>query len=219
MRDALLLGRLQPGQKMTNRQLATAMDVSVTPVREALQRLVTEHVLRMLPNGSVVVPVFTEADVAELHMVTKSLEVLAARLGLEQAGSTLLDQIGTQREKLKAAYQNDDWSVVIEANYGLHFRLYEQAASPYLLSLIEQLWMRKGPHYPAFFKIHYEKNRGAFLENILDAFKRNDLDGAVAEFEALIDSEFNAWIALIKTSTPLQIHDGPIEGAVFDRKP
>ena len=216
MQNALLRGRLRPGQKMTNRQLATAMDVSVTPVREALQRLVTEHVLKMLPNGSVVVPILTEDEVTELYAVTKSLEMLAARLGLEKAQDGLLDQIGAERKKLRSAYEDLNWSVVIETNYGMHFRLYEQAVSPYLLSLIRQLWMRKGPHYPSFFKIHYEENRGGFLENILVAFKNNDLDGAAKEFEALIDSEFTAWITLVRTTTPPQIHDGPIDGDIFE---
>ena len=218
MRDALLLGRLHPGQKMTNRQLATAMDVSVTPVREALQRLVTEHVLKMLPNGSVVVPVLTEDEVTELYAVTKSLEMLAARLGLDQAENDLLDQIGAKREKLQSAYKEQNWSAVIEANYGMHFLLYEQAASPYLLSLIRQLWMRKGPHYQSFFKIHYDENRGAFLEKIMAAFSRKELEVAVREFEALIESEFNAWITLVKTTSPPQIHDAPIDGTIFERK-
>ncbi len=215
MRDALLVGKLQPGQKMTNRQLAVAMKVSVTPVREALQRLVAEHVLGLLPNGSVVVPILSEAEIAELHRVTKSLEGLAARLGLRNADEDFLDEIRAQSRILRGAYDQNDWPGVIEANYNLHFKLYRLAGAPYLLTLIQGLWMRKGPHYTSFFRVHYNKYRGALLTDIITAFEAGDLELAIAGFERLIDQEFATWISLAKESAPPVIIDSPIDRSTF----
>ncbi len=217
MRDALLVGRLQPGQKMTNRQLAVAMDVSVTPVREALQRLVAEHVLTMLPNGSVVVPILSEAEIMELHDVTKALEGLAARRGFAQVDDVFIEKIRAQSRKLQAAYAENNWPAVIEANYNLHFRLYELASSPYLLTLIQRLWMRKGPHYTAFFRVHYAEHRGGLLLDIISAINEKKLDDAYETFERLVDSEFDAWIKLARESERPNIVDGPIDSTTFTR--
>lgn len=215
MRDALLVGRLQPGQKMTNRQLAVAMEVSVTPVREALQRLVAEHVLTMLPNGSVVVPVLSEAEILELQDVTKALEGLAARKGLPRVDNVFMEKIKAQSRRLQTAYTDDNWPGVIEANYNLHFNLYELASSPYLLTLIQQLWMRKGPHYTLFFRVHYTEHRGALLTDIISAVNEERLDLAFKGFERLIDREFEAWIRLARENKRTDIIDDPIDGSIF----
>lgn len=215
MRDALLVGRLKPGQKMTNRQLAVAMDVSVTPVREALQRLVAEHVLNLLPNGSVVVPVYSEEEVIELYRVTKALEGLAARLAFQNADGEFIDRIMIQSQGLRSAYASEDWPSVFSANYKLHFALYELANSPYLYTLIERLWMRKGPHYTSFFESHYTKYQGGLLSNIVNAFQSGDMDKALAEFDGLIDREFEAWIAIVQSHDLPNIADAPIDGTTF----
>ena len=219
MRDALLVGRLQPGQKMTNRQLAVAMDVSVTPVREALQRLVAEHVLKMLPNGSVVVPILSEAEVQELREVTKALEGLVAQKGLPRVDNPFVERIRSHSRRLQAAYADDNWPGVIEANYNLHFKLYELASSPYLLTLIQQLWMRKGPHYTLFFRVHYTEHRGALLTDIISAVNDGRLDLAFEAFERLIDREFEAWIKLARENKQMAIIDDPIDSTIFQNRP
>lgn len=218
MRDALLVGRLKPGQKMTNRHLATALGVSVTPVREALQRLVAEHVLTMLPSGSVIVPVLSEAEIVELHKVTKALEGLAARIALEKVDRDFLQSIMAQSGSLQAAYQSDNWPTVIEANYKLHFKLYELAESPYLLTLISGLWMRKGPHYTSFFPVHYSRHRGSLFLDIVSAFEAGRLDRAGEAFETLIDREFETWIMISRQEGPPVVIDDPIDSSVFAQR-
>jgi DNA-binding GntR family transcriptional regulator len=59
LRDFLMAGQLQPGQKLTLRELAAALNVSPMPVREAVRRLAAEGALEMLPNRRIRVPVVT----------------------------------------------------------------------------------------------------------------------------------------------------------------
>ena len=56
LREAIMLGKLAPGQPMTIRSLAAALGTSHIPVREALMRLAAERAIAILPNGSVSVP-------------------------------------------------------------------------------------------------------------------------------------------------------------------
>ena len=59
LKQALISGKIAPGSTMTIRSLAQSFGISIMPVREALRRLVAEHVLVLLPNRSVALPVFT----------------------------------------------------------------------------------------------------------------------------------------------------------------
>src|SRR5262249_24557492 len=66
LRRLVMLGRFQPGQKIKIRTLATALGTSLTPVREALRRLVAEGAFVGEPNRSVRMPVMTVDRVKEL---------------------------------------------------------------------------------------------------------------------------------------------------------
>ena len=74
LRQALTTGRFVPGQKLTFRFIAGALGVSLTPVREALGRLVAEGAFEMQPSRSVRVPLMTRARIEELRDIRKSLE-------------------------------------------------------------------------------------------------------------------------------------------------
>src|SRR3977135_4649241 len=79
LREALTAGRFLPGQKLTFRFVAGALGVSLTPVREALRRLVAEGAFEMQPNRSVRVPLMTRAKILELRDIRIALEGLAAK--------------------------------------------------------------------------------------------------------------------------------------------
>src|SRR5258706_8451756 len=78
LRAALTAGRFVPGQKLTFRFVAGALGVSLTPVREALRRLVAEGAFEMQPNRSVRLPLMTRAKVLELRDIRMAVEGLAA---------------------------------------------------------------------------------------------------------------------------------------------
>src|ERR1044072_9457936 len=78
LKQALMTGRISPGSTMTIRSLAASFGISPMPVREALRRLVAEHVLVLLPNRSVSLPVITRERFREITRIRTSLEGLAA---------------------------------------------------------------------------------------------------------------------------------------------
>src|SRR5215467_10221414 len=76
LKQALMSGRIAPGSTMTIRSLAASFGISPMPVREALRRLVAEHVLELLPNRSVSLPVITRVRFREITRIRTSLEGL-----------------------------------------------------------------------------------------------------------------------------------------------
>ncbi len=93
----ILTGKYQRGEILTESKLSAELGVSRTPIREALRRLDQEHIIEETPKGSVVVGI-NEKDLADIFMIRKSLECLAASLA---AKNRTEEQIGELREALE----------------------------------------------------------------------------------------------------------------------
>ena len=79
LRDALLAGKFEPGTVLTLRALAESFGTSITPVRDAVTRLVAQGVLQQGPRNSAIVPNLTRKELADLTVVRCALEGRAAR--------------------------------------------------------------------------------------------------------------------------------------------
>jgi len=143
LRELIIGGRVEPGQKLTLKSLADALGTSQMPVREALRQLAAEGALEFLPNKSLRVPLMTKSKFTELLLIRKELEGLA----IEQAASKITSEELIELEKNHAIYLKEigkkkpDASVAIEANMKLHFAIYRAAKLPTLLNIIEGLWL------------------------------------------------------------------------------
>lgn len=93
LQDAVVSGRLAPGTRLAEEELAKAFEVSRTPVREALSRLEVEHVIRRGERGSLVVSEVTDDDIIETDAVRQAVDGLAARLASEVARPQDVDHL------------------------------------------------------------------------------------------------------------------------------
>src|SRR5882757_3723111 len=184
LREALTIGRFVPGQKLTFRFIAGTLGVSLTPVREALRRLVAEGAFEMQPNRSVRVPRMTQAKVLELRDIRIALEGLAAEKAAERASK---QQIGRLRqialENATARSAGDSITDRLKVRE-FHFALYAIADQPTLLRVIEGLWLQTGPYmnllYPEFVsRPHGPETRA----RIIRALQSHDVVAARREIE------------------------------------
>ncbi|MDX2003685.1 MAG: GntR family transcriptional regulator [Meiothermus sp.] len=98
LRDAILEGRLAPGQKLSVPELSRQLGVSRSPVREAILQLVAEGLAVELPRRGVLVAEFGLQDVAHIFEVREALEVASVRLG---AGRATRDDLEALRKLLE----------------------------------------------------------------------------------------------------------------------
>lgn len=147
LRDFLMAGQLQPGQKLTLRELAAALNVSPMPVREAVRRLAVEGALEMLPNRRIRVPVVTKSRFRELLRIRVALEGLAVEEATRRIRSEDVDRMEALNREFAAGMQRRqaDGARLWRINKDIHFILYEAAGMPVLLSQIESLWLQVGP--------------------------------------------------------------------------
>ncbi len=172
LRQAILSGKFVPGRSVTLRGVAGMLGVSVTPVREALRRLVAEHALEALDNRRVRVPHMDQVRLEEICAARITLETQAALRSLpymDKAGIKHLWQLNTA---IDAAIDRDDVVSYLQRHYDFHFTLYAAAPSRVLVSLIESVWLQFSPflsHAINHVETDYLKDRHAQALQALEA--------------------------------------------------
>lgn len=184
LKELLMTGRMMPGEQISLRGTATALGVSVMPVREAVHRLAAEQALELTPNRALRVPRMTVSQFREITAIRINLEGLAT-----ERAAALLDDAGVARiAALNAQFADEmacaapDGANLIALNKALHFAVYEGARMPMLLKMIEALWLRIGPI------LNYDLRSGsrrvgdgvavAHHARLVDALRRHDGEGA-----------------------------------------
>jgi DNA-binding GntR family transcriptional regulator len=85
LREEIISGKLEPGERLTERHLATRLGVSPTPVREALQRLEHEHLIQRTDTRRILVAEPSVHRLYELTLIEAALRGTGARLAAENA--------------------------------------------------------------------------------------------------------------------------------------
>ncbi len=97
LENDILSGKYQRGEILTETKLSQELGVSRTPIREALRRLSQEHIIEESGKGSVVIGI-NEKDLADIFMIRKSLECLAASFAAQNRTE---EQLKDLREALE----------------------------------------------------------------------------------------------------------------------
>ena len=146
IKKGLISGAFRSGQTLVIRTLAETYGISTTPVREALQRLVAEHHLAMLPNRSIVVPTLDPDRFVELFRIRRELEGLAGELATPRLPASLLARLKGLVEAMDRSLAGGGESYQA-LNQKFHFAIYERASSPVLITMIANMWSQVGPFF------------------------------------------------------------------------
>ncbi|HSY08213.1 MAG TPA: GntR family transcriptional regulator [Steroidobacteraceae bacterium] len=193
LRDRLMRGGFEPGQKLKIAELASAFGTSAMPVREALNRLAAERAVEYLPNRSVRVPALSKDCLQDLMETRFAVEGLA----VARAASSMTEQtLATLRRLIDAQSETDAEHVSegsAEQNRAFHFAIYRQSGSMVLLPIIESLWLQFGPYLRvASERFDGREGRGTnFHVEIVAALARADGRSARAALESDIGRSFD----------------------------
>jgi DNA-binding GntR family transcriptional regulator len=141
----LMAGMFTPGEAVSLRTLAARLGTSAMPVREAVSRLIAEHVLVMLPNRSVIIPRMSRERFIELSRTRQKLEGMLAEMACVNARKPDIEALARINDGLRQSVSADDLRGAMTGNMVFHFALYEFAGSEVALPLVETLWLQAGP--------------------------------------------------------------------------
>lgn len=200
LRAAIMAGRFDPGAKLTIRSVAKALDVSLTPAREALYSLVSEGALEMGTNGTVFVPVLDEARVHELTVIRLALEGAAAQEAARYLDTEAVVEIRAINDELMRADAAGDYKRLMELNWAFHFAIYSRTGMPTLTRMIENCWLKTGSYLNVLYPAYGKTDRG--IQNhadIIAALDARDGEALSAAVRIDIDYATKALLAAIRT--------------------
>ncbi len=145
LRRGLIVGAWAPGDRLSARAIARDMEVSLTPVREAMLRLANEGALELSETRSFRAPVLTRAEYEEVLRIRLALEPMAAARAAERITPETLETIEAFNEHLAEMLQADAYAEAWEADSEFHLSIYDAAEQPLLRSMIQSLLLRVGP--------------------------------------------------------------------------
>jgi DNA-binding GntR family transcriptional regulator len=145
LRDALMGGRFQPGQRLTIRGLAEALGASPMPVREALHRLHAEHAFEVTRTSRIRVPMMTAARLREIRDARVALEGLLAERAAAMVEKADMAEIRKIYKQMQAAAGAGDVPDYLWTNFAFHRRIYAVARTELVIAAVETFWLHMGP--------------------------------------------------------------------------
>ncbi|MDR7529046.1 MAG: GntR family transcriptional regulator [Armatimonadota bacterium] len=139
LREAILSGRLAPGQRLRERELEVMLGVSRTPIREALRRLEREGLVTTVPYRGPVVTLPTVEDARELYEARAALEGQAVALFTRRATPDAAARLRGFIADAERALARGQISGVLAANNAFHDELAAGCGNRLLASLIANL--------------------------------------------------------------------------------
>ncbi len=183
LRDMILFGELAPGQPVTIQGLVERLEVGMTPVREALRRLIAEGALVFQGNRRITVPVLDAAAVEELTLARVALEPQLARRAALRCDAEGVVRLRATDARLDAAIGKGDVTGYLVENHQFHTELNEIAGAPILTDLVEGLWLRFGPSLRVVCGQFGTRNLPDLHKAILDALEAGDAEAAARAME------------------------------------
>ena len=139
MREAILKGRLKPGERLMEVQMAEEMGVSRTPVREAIRKLELEGLVVMVPRKGAYVAGLTLKDVANVFEIRGSLEGLAAALAAERITDEEIKSLDMVLKDISSAGEKGDIEAIIKKDVEFHQVLFSASRNDRLAQIINNL--------------------------------------------------------------------------------
>jgi DNA-binding GntR family transcriptional regulator len=162
LRQEIIAGRLGPGDRLVERELAERFGVSRVPVREAIRALVAEGFVHFETPRRAVVRPLTPNDVQELFELREALEVYAAGLAASRATPEELAGVAELLDRAAAATEAGDAEVITDINSRLHDSIVTMAGNTLLTAALEPVagrlrWMtRRNEEWPQLLVEHRE---------------------------------------------------------------
>lgn len=141
LREAILTGRLKQGAKITEMEIADKLNVSRTPVREAIRMLELEELVILVPQqGVFVAGIKSIKEINDIFQVRSELEGLAAFLTAQKITEEQILRMNNCMEGIKKCVQQNDLENCIEYDISFHQVIYEASENKWLQKLLDSLF-------------------------------------------------------------------------------
>ena len=187
LREMVLYGELAPGQPVTIQGLVEMVDPGMTPVREAIRRLISQGALVFKGNRRVAVPELTLTQFGELAYARRAVEPELARRAIENMEENHIEMLAAEDAAVDMAIEKGDVRAYLEHNHRFHETLYALSGAQVLIAISEMLWLRSGPPLRVMLGRHGTANLPDMHREALAAMRARDPQAVAAAILGDID--------------------------------
>lgn len=190
LRQAILRGELEPGERLMEIQLAERLGVSRTPIREAIRKLELEGLVLMIPRKGAEVAKISEKSLKDVLEVRRSLEELAIELTCQRITDEGMAELEEAQKAFATAIHKGDAMVIAEADEHFHELIYRATENSRLVQILSNL---REQMYR--YRLEYIKDAGKRQilivehEKILRCIRRHSIAEAKAAVREHIDNQ------------------------------
>ena len=188
LREAIITGELEPGERLMEIKLANELGVSRTPVREAIRKLELEGLVIMTARKGAEVAPINEKDLKEVLEIRKALEGLACQLACKNACEEDIKKLYKANEAVKKAVDSEDIEKITLTDVAFHEIIYAITDNERLVQMLHQL-----KEHIFRYRLEYikeMKNRNNIVEEhdrIIEAIAEGNVRNAKREIERHIE--------------------------------
>lgn len=139
LRQAILKGELEPGERLMEIQLADRLGVSRTPIREAIRKLELEGLVLMIPRKGAEVAKISEKSLRDVLEVRRSLDELAIELAIQRMTEEDLQKLEEAQKSFRKAVQSGDAMTIAESDEHYHDIIYNATGNSRLVQILNNL--------------------------------------------------------------------------------
>lgn len=139
LRQAILRGELEPGERLMEIQLAQKLGVSRTPIREAIRKLELEGLVIMIPRKGAEVAHITEKDMKDVLEVRSCLEEFTVTLACNNITSEAIEELKAANKIFESAIVSKDVVKIVDADVHFHDIIYSMTDNPRLIQIVNNL--------------------------------------------------------------------------------
>lgn len=184
VREAILVGHLPPGSRVSARALAEELGVSHIPVREALRALEGEGQLVRAARRGTFVPGISLEDAEDLYRWRRLVEDEAHRIAVPRVTEDTVEHLRALCERMDLAHA-DDKVEFSRLNREFHFAIFDLAGSRYLHHVIEHLWDAEARYHAiAFDAPRVLSDANAQHPQFVELLAQGDVEGTNALMES-----------------------------------
>jgi DNA-binding GntR family transcriptional regulator len=140
LRSSILSGEVAPGARFDVRTLATQLNMSVTPIREALRILQADGLVTYDEYRAMSVADLSNEDADEIFLIRSMLEPVATERAARLADEADRERLKSAHEQMVAACATQDAGKIRAANMSWHFMIYQAGRTTYLEQMIARVW-------------------------------------------------------------------------------
>jgi DNA-binding GntR family transcriptional regulator len=171
--EGIVSGRWQPGERIVERRIAVELQVSQTPVREALRELESLRLIESSPNKGVRVRALTAADLEEIYPVRAGLEQIAAELAADRLAKDI-SALEPEVAALAGADRLGDGEAQVKHTVAFHRALVKASGNSVLLHTWESLGIEVVTALSIRWLGTRQQSYAEEHQELIDAFLRRD---------------------------------------------